>query len=146
MENKKIVIIDNDKEILGKLEDVLSASGYAPVVVNDVPLAVDIAVRSNPDAILVELKMPFKNGFEIADEINHILEIKKVPIIGMSAFFKDEFAFLLNLCGIDSFIKKPFNPLDVIWAIENVIGARDQPDEERYLARAEEKLLYTRSL
>ena len=122
MRNKKIVIIDHDKKALGDLHGILTAVGYLPVVVNDAPLAVDIAIRSQPDVILLELKMPFKNGFEMADEINRVFVADKIPIIGMSAFFKDEFAFLLNLCGIDRCIKKPFHPLDVIWAIENVSG------------------------
>jgi two-component system response regulator AdeR len=117
--NKNVVIINDDKESLGDLEEILALSGHDSVVVNDALLAVDAVVQNKPDVVLLELKMPHKNGFELADEINRIFHTKRIPIIAMSAFFKDEFRFLFELCGIRRYFKKPFNPLDVIWAIEN---------------------------
>ena len=122
MRNSKVVIIDDDRKSLGDLEEILAASGHDAVVVEDALLAVDVVVQREPDVILLELKMPRKNGFEIADDINRVLEMKRIPIIAMSAFFKDEFGFLLNLCGISKYLRKPLNALDVIWAIENVTG------------------------
>jgi DNA-binding response OmpR family regulator len=128
MKNIKIAIIDEDRKILGELEEVLTMSGYAPLVVNDTYLAVDTIVQMKPDVILLGLKMPRKNGFELAGEINRVFETKRIPIVAMSDVFKDEFRFLLNLCGIDRFLKKPFQPLDVIWAIENVAKESNPSD------------------
>lgn len=125
-----VVIINDDRESLGNLEEVLSSTGHEPVVVNDALSAVDVVVQKQPDAVLLELKMPRKNGFVIADEINRVLETRKVPIIAMSEYFKEEFRFLLTLCGIERHLKKPLNPLDVIWAIANVTGGRRSWDEE----------------
>jgi DNA-binding response OmpR family regulator len=119
--NRKVVIINDDRKSLGDLEEILAARGHDSVVVNDALSAVDIVVQRKPDVILLELKMPRKNGFELADEINHVCEGERIPIIAMSAFSRDEFGFLLSLCGIRGYLKKPFNPLDAIWAIENAI-------------------------
>jgi len=126
MENKKIAIIDEDKIILKNLEEILTMSGYAPIVINDAFTAVDTIIRLKPDIILMELKMSRKNGFELTDAINRVFEAKRAPIIAMSSFFKDEFRWLLNACGIKRCIKKPFQPLDVIWAIENEIEEDNQ--------------------
>lgn len=120
MRKREVLIINDDKKSLGNLEEVLAASGYDSVVVDDALLAIDIVAQRNPDVILLELKMPRKNGFELAEQINRVFETKRIPIIAMSEFYKDEFRFLLDLCGINQYIKKPLNPLDVIWAIENV--------------------------
>ena len=128
MKNRRIAIIDEDKKFLGELEGVLNLSGYDPVVVNDSYLAVDMIAQMEPDVILLGLKMPRKNGFELASEINRVFEAKKIPIIAMSGIFKDEFKFLLDLCGINRFLRKPFQPLDVIWAIENVTIESKQSD------------------
>ena len=130
MRNRKIVIINDDKKSLGDLEGILVASGHDLVVVNDALLAVDIVAQKQPDVILVELKMPRKTGFELADELNHEFETERIPIIAMSVFFKNEFKFLLNLCGIDSYLRKPLNPRDVICAIENVTDGYDQSDAQ----------------
>jgi len=112
-------VINKDKNSLGDLVEILTASGHELVLVHDARLAVDTVVRTKPDVVLVELAMPRKNGFELADEINYTLPTLRIPIIAMSAYLKREFQFLFNLCGINRHLKKPFRPLDVIWAIEN---------------------------
>jgi len=121
MKNRIIAIIDEDKEVLGELEGVLTMGGYTPIPVIDPLLAVDTIIQHRPDLILMELKMPRKNGFELTHTINQVFETKKVPIIAMSESYRDEFRWLLNFCGIKRWIKKPFQPLNLIWAIENEI-------------------------
>ena len=133
MKNKEIIIIDEDNKFLGELEGVLSRSGYDPVVINDARLAIDIVTQRKPDVILLELRMPYKNGFELANEINYAFETNRPPIIAMSLFLKDESRCFLNLCGIHRYLKKPFNPLDVIWCIEDVTEGIDQWAKEMCL-------------
>ncbi len=119
MRDRKIAVIDDDKKFIGEIEKILTMGGYAPIVVSDPLLVVDTVAQLKPDVILLELRMPQKNGFELTDTLNRVFQTSKIPIIAMSAFFRDEFKWLLDFCGIKSWIKKPFHPLDVIWAIEN---------------------------
>src|ERR1700683_1986329 len=105
MQNIKVAIIDNDKKSLKNLEEILAGGGYTPIPVNNASLAVDTVMQNKPDVILMELKMPRKNGFELTDAINRVFETRKIPIIAMSENFKNEFKFLLNLCGIDRYLK-----------------------------------------
>jgi CheY-like chemotaxis protein len=95
--------------------------GYTPILVSNDFLAVDTVIRNNPDVVLMELRMPHKNGFELTDALNRALGTRRVPIIAMSASFKDEFRWVLDFYGIKRWIRKPFQPLDVIWAIESEI-------------------------
>jgi two-component system response regulator AdeR len=129
LRNRKAVIINDDEESLGVLDEILSVNGYEPVIINDASSAVDITVQKEPDVIFLELKMPQKSGFELAGEINHVFGPGKVPIIAMSASFKDEFRILFDLCGINGYLRKPFNPLDVIWAIENIVERNNPSDK-----------------
>ena len=126
MQNIKVAIIDDNQGSLRELEKILIMAGYTPVLVNDVLGAVERIVNNKPDVILMELKMPHKNGFALADAINRVFGTKKIPIIAMSNIFKDEFKWLMDFCGIKRWIKKPFLPLDVIWAIESVMEEVDQ--------------------
>lgn len=118
MRNKEALIINDGKESLGDLEEILAASGHDSVLHYDAHSAVDVVVQRKPDVILLELKMPHKNGFQLADDINRALETKKIPMIAMAELFKQEYTFLLNLCGITRCLRKPFYPLEVIWAVE----------------------------
>lgn len=126
MQNRKVAIIDKDDKFLSATEEILLMGGYDPVVVNDASLAVDTVIQKKPNVILMELILPRKNGFELIDGINRVFKTKKIPIIAMSAFFKDEFRWLFDLCGIRRWLKKPFQPLDVMWAIENEIEEDSQ--------------------
>jgi DNA-binding response OmpR family regulator len=137
MQNIKVAIIDHDKKSLKELGEILAGSGYTPIMVNEANLAVETVMEKKPDVILVELRMPHKNGFEITDSINRISATKKVPIIAMSQVFNDEFNWLLDLCGIIRCIKKPFLPLDVIWAVENELSEDAQLEAKRGLTGVE---------
>jgi len=137
MPNTKVTIIDDNQGSLRELEKILKMAGYTPVLVNDVLEALDTVVNNKPDVILMELKMTHKNGFALADAINRVFETKKIPIIAMSNIFKDEFKWLMDFCGIKRWIKKPFLPLDVIWAIESVIEEGNQRSMDKHLAEVE---------
>jgi len=121
MKSRKIAIIDEDKGMSDKLKEILNMGGYSSILINDPLLAVNSVIDNNPDVVLMELRMPQKNGFELTHEINRVFETKRMPVIAMSETFKNEFRWLLELCGIKRCIKKPFHPLDIIWAIENEI-------------------------
>jgi len=123
MKNRKIAIIDKDIKSIGKLKEILSFCGYTPVPVIDSLLAVNTIIQSNLDLILMDLRIPRYRGFEITYTINRLCETKKVPIIAMSDVYKDEFRGLLDFRGIKRWIKKPFQPLNLIWEIENAIVA-----------------------
>ena len=137
MQNRKVAIIDDNQDSLRELEQILKMASYTPVLVDDIFGNVDTVIENKPDVILMELKMPHKNGFALADAINRVFETKKIPIIAMSNLFKDEFKWLMDFCGIKRWIKKPFLPLDVIWAIENELEENNQWDMERHLAGVE---------
>lgn len=116
--NKKIMIVEDNKEFLEELEELLALSGYAVIAVSEPVSALKEARENRPDVILLDLKMPGKDGFQIADEIRGDSELMKTPIIIMTAYFKEDYLPLMNTCGVRKCLKKPFNPLDVIANIE----------------------------
>jgi len=119
---KKIMVIDDDKEFLEELGEMLKLSGYDLVAANDADVAIAVAKETNPVVILLDLKMPKKSGFQLASELKYFSELEKVPIIAMSAFYKDDYKPLLNMCGIKRCLTKPFRPLDVIAEIEEALA------------------------
>ena len=137
MQNRKVAIIDDNQDSLRELDKILTMAGYTTIMVNDILGNVDTVIENKPDVILMELKMPHKNGFALADAINRVFETEKIPIIAMSNLFEDEFKWLMDFCGIKKWIKKPFLPIDVIWAVENEIEENNQWGMERRLVGVE---------
>ncbi|MFA5096650.1 MAG: response regulator [Candidatus Omnitrophota bacterium] len=128
MANKRVLIVDDNREFLEELRENLALSGYDLVAVHDPQEVLPAAVRSKPDVVLLDLKMPGKSGFQVADEMRRYFQLQNVPIIAMSAFFKDEYRLLMNMCGIKKCLKKPFNPLDVISEIESALSEGEKRD------------------
>jgi len=119
---KKILLVDDDKEFLEELKEMLALSGYKVMGVADSVAAVNAARVTKPDAILLDLRMQAMSGFEVADKLKSFPETSLIPIIAMTGFYTlKEHAWLMNFCGIKRCIKKPFNPLDVIAEIEQAI-------------------------
>lgn len=119
--NKKIMIVEDNKEFLEELEELLALSGYGVIAVGESVAALKEAREKKPDVILLDLKMPGKDGFQIADEIRGDSELMHTPIIIMTAYFKEDYLPLMNICGVRKYLKKPFNPLDVIANIEEAL-------------------------
>lgn len=118
---KRIMVVDDDREFLEELRETLNLSGYEVIEVNEPLLVFSEAVMKKPDLILLDIKMPKKSGFQIADELKHTHEFTRVPIIAMTGYFRDDFLPLMQICGIEKYLKKPFNPLDVIALIEEAL-------------------------
>lgn len=121
MLNRKVMIVDGDKEFLDELEETLVFSGYDIIVQQDPYSVLPVASREKPHVILLGLKIPGKSGFQLAYELKSSPELQQIPIIAMSEFFKEGYKTLMDMCGIKSCLKKPFNPLDVITGIESAL-------------------------
>lgn len=124
MSKKKVMVIDDDREFLEELCELLVLSGYEMVSVNDPAAALQIALSEKPQVILIDLKMPGKSGFQLAEEFRGLAQLDQVSLIAMSAFFKEEYKPLLNICGIKRCLKKPFHPLEVITEIEAALAEK----------------------
>ena len=120
--NKKVMIVDDDRELLSELEEFLGANGYDVTAVDNSESAFSAVVQNQPDVILMDLKMPGKSGFELADEVNRMHKKNNIPVIEMSAFFREDFKSMMKLCGIKECLKKPFLVSDAVSAIENVVS------------------------
>ncbi len=121
MENGKVMIVDDDKEFLEELRETLVLSGYSMIAVNDSLSALDTAVREKPDVVVLDLMMPGKNGFQLADDLRHAPQLMQMPIIAMTGNFEEACNPLIKMCDIKKCLRKPFNPLDIIAEIEAVL-------------------------
>jgi DNA-binding response OmpR family regulator len=115
----RVLIVDDDKEFLQELRETLDLSGYEVIEVEDSRTVQDTASRAKPDVIVLDLRMDDMNGFEVTEELKRFTSTVGIPVIAMTGFFREEEHIpLMNICGIKKCIRKPFNPLDVISAIE----------------------------
>ena len=108
---KKILVVDDDKNICELLNIYLKSEDYETVFAYDGSTAVTKAKEENPDLIILDVMMPVINGWEACKLIR---QFSKVPIIMLTALDTlDNKVQGLNI-GADDYIVKPFEPKEVL--------------------------------
>jgi CheY-like chemotaxis protein len=117
------VLVVDDNEVAQRLcERVLQKAGYAVLIAADGLQAVEIALRSHPAMILMDVAMPGIDGLEAMRRIK--TEVPAMPIVIASAhsMASDRERFLA--AGADDVLSKPFRLADLISIVEQLAGAR----------------------
>ncbi|MCK5493437.1 MAG: response regulator [Candidatus Omnitrophica bacterium] len=123
MAGEKIMIVDDDIEFLSQLKEIIQLSGYYPIVTYDSSSVLSFARKMEPDLILLDLRMDNVDGYEVAACLQHFPETAKIPIIAMTGFYDAEkYNQHIKNCNMKACLEKPFNPLDVIGQIENILS------------------------
>lgn len=125
---KKILIIDDEDEILLLLKTVLSKEGFTNIkTLNNSIEAIQVCKEYNPDIIILDIMMPKVNGLELIKEIRKFSE---VTVLFLSAK-DDEIDKILGLeLGADDYITKPFSTKEVLFRIKAHLRRIDRIQNE----------------
>jgi two-component system alkaline phosphatase synthesis response regulator PhoP len=108
--DRKILIADDEPDILEIVSFNLEAEGYEVFIAKNGDEAIDVAKKTQPDLIILDVMMPKKNGFEVCNILRSQLEFKETLIIFLTAL-NDETTEIKGLnTGGDDYITKPISP------------------------------------
>lgn len=102
----KILIIEDDRLIAKTIKEHLESWGYHVEFVTDFQRVMEMFVSFDPQLVLLDISLPFKNGFTICTEIRNV---SKVPIIFISSGSDNMNIVMAMNMGGDDFIAKPFD-------------------------------------
>ena len=115
----KILIAEDDRDIVKVLELYLNNNGFETVVASDGEKAVEIIENDDISLALLDIMMPKKDGYAVAEYIRE--NRPGIPVIFLTAK-NDPSEVVLGLdIGADDYVTKPFNPLEVIARIKSTI-------------------------
>lgn len=105
----KVLVVDDDPDVLCAMSLRLGASGYETVQAADGAAALSAALRENPDVILLDLGLPGGDGFTVIEKLKASPELDTIPIIVVTA--RDPVNNLPQAyrAGAAAFFQKPFN-------------------------------------
>jgi DNA-binding response OmpR family regulator len=106
VEQLTVLVIDDDCEIVTAATLRLQAAGYRTKTACDGEYGVALAAECNPDAILLDVRMPRKDGLTALKELKQRDNTKNIPIVMLSASIVDQQAALD--AGARYFLKKPY--------------------------------------
>ncbi|MBC7861226.1 MAG: response regulator [Burkholderiaceae bacterium] len=118
---KKILIADDEPNIVMSLEFLMEQSGYQVAVARDGEEALQLMARFAPDLVLLDVMMPLRNGYEVCQSIRENPAWDKVKVLMLSAKGRDlEISQGLAL-GADAYVTKPFSTKALIAQVRELL-------------------------
>ena len=111
---KKILIVDDEKDIVETLSFMLKTKGFECICAYDGEEGLSLAKNSNPDLVILDVMMPKINGYKICRLLKFDNKYKKIPIIMITARSQDEDKIIGEETGADEYITKMFELSDVL--------------------------------
>ena len=111
MEEEKILVVDDNKEIVYSISELLKYEGYETLKAYDGMEALDIMERENVDLILLDVMMPRLNGLSALMKLR---EKSRIPVIILSAKTEESDKVSGLTLGADDYIEKPYNPDQIV--------------------------------
>lgn len=116
---KRVIIIDDDKDILEALKDLLEMEGYTVRINPKGDNAIEEIATFRPGAVLLDLLLSGKDGITICKEIRKTDETKHIPVIMMSAHPYAQKA--IEGSGANEFLRKPFDVDELLILLQKYI-------------------------
>ena len=118
---EKILIVEDEKDIIKMLEYNLKKDGYRVIDARDGEDALDLAVREHPDLILLDLMLPGMDGLEVCKALKKESKTSSIPIIMLTAKSQESDKVVGLELGADDYITKPFSPRELMARIKAVL-------------------------
>ena len=138
MSNQKVLIVDDDKDVLRGLSIRLKANGYNVVFAADGISAISTARTEKPDVIILDLGLPGGDGFDVMERLAAILPVSNIPIIVLTARdISGNREQALN-AGAQAFLQKPVDNEILLENIRKVLAENYKPGENNLIASKKE--------
>lgn len=121
--SKRILLVDDDTDVLYGAKLWLSAAGYQTSTASDGEQAISTAVQDRPDGIVLDVRMPRKDGLAALAELKQREETKRIPVVMLSASQIDQQRALD--AGARFFLTKPYAGKNLVAAVGAALRERD---------------------
>lgn len=116
---QKILIVEDDRNIMTGLVDNLEPEGYSVILARDGREALTQAKEKSPDLIILDIMLPKLNGFEVCKELK--LQGNQAPVIILSAKAQESDKVLGLELGADDYVTKPFSPRELVARVKAIL-------------------------
>jgi len=119
--SKKILIADDEPNIVAAIEFLLKQRGHDVYTATDGTEALSLVERVVPDLVLLDVMMPQASGYEVCQNIRRRPEWRHIKIIMLSAKGRDSEVVRGLTLGADFYVTKPFSTRDLMSRIEGLL-------------------------
>lgn len=130
---KRILAVDDERAIVRLVQVNLERAGYEVVTAYDGREALEKVASESPDLIVLDVMMPYMDGFEVLETLKKNPETRDTPVIMLTAKAQDADVFRGWQSGVDCYLTKPFNPMELLAFVKRVFKSlEDDTSEKRF--------------
>ena len=118
---KKILIVDDERDIVKALKIRLQHNGYDVVVAFDGAQGIFMAHKEKPNLILLDIRMPAGDGFSVAEKLKQSSQTERIPIIFLTGSPERNAEGRAMELGARFYIKKPYDPEELLDAVRRAM-------------------------
>ncbi len=120
--SKKILVADDEPNIVISLEYLLKREGYSVLVARDGQEALEVITSERPDLVLLDVMMPRKTGFEVCQAVRANEDLQATKILMLTAKGRDTDVAKGSALGADDYMTKPFSTRELVERVANLLG------------------------
>ena len=120
-DKKRVLVVDDDPEIIDTLRMALEAKGYAVLTARDGNQGLAMAEREDPDLVILDMMMPKRSGFLVLEKLRRSRPVP-LRVIMITANEGSRHKAYAEMLGVDDYIRKPFALDRLIESIQRLIG------------------------
>lgn len=122
-DGKRILLVDDDAEIIESLRLALESNGYTVLVARDGNQGLALTERENPDLVILDMMMPKRSGFLVLEKLRRTRE-NPPRVIMITANEGSRHKAYAEMLGVDDYLRKPF-PMDkLIGSVDRLLGKK----------------------
>lgn len=119
---KKVLIVDDDAEIVESIRYALEGEGLQVVVARDGNQGLALAERENPDLMILDMMMPKRSGFLVLEKLRRARD-ESLPVIMITGNEGSRHKAYAELLGVNIYLRKPFAMEKLIHSVQQLLGA-----------------------
>jgi two-component system alkaline phosphatase synthesis response regulator PhoP len=123
----KILVIDDEANILRLVRDYLEQAGYRVLTASRAETGLHILRRESPDLLVLDLGLPDRDGWDLTRQVRTDRQLSSLPIIMLTARVDESDRIIGLELGADDYITKPFNPREVVARVRAVLRRPKSP-------------------
>jgi len=118
---QKIVIADDEPNLVIPLEYMLKREGYEVTIARDGQEALDAIARVRPQLVLLDVMMPRKSGFDVCQALRADESNRELRILLLTAKGRDDDVAKGLALGADAYVIKPFSPKELVAKVRELL-------------------------
>ena len=120
--SKKILIADDEPNILISLEFLMKREGYEVLLARDGQEAMDVIARERPALVLLDVMMPVKSGFDVCCELRASESLRDTLVLMLTAKGRDTDVAKGLALGANAYMTKPFSTKELVQKVREMLG------------------------